>query len=96
MLLFLKLSLLKKRIQKICTHDNSKFLDPNKYLFYFFNRFRLNKPPKKSYKSSITTPKKYDNHPYHPNIWSNPPPGCYNAYGIAKREFCYCGFYVER
>ena len=42
---FLNQSLLKKHIgQKICTHDNSKILYPNKYQFYFLNRFRLNSP----------------------------------------------------
>ena len=39
-------SLLKKRVQKSCTRDNSKFLYPNKYRFYYFNRFRLNNPQK--------------------------------------------------
>ena len=36
----------KERIQKSCTHDNSKFLYHNKYWFYFLNRFRLNNPQK--------------------------------------------------
>ena len=38
---------LKKRIQKICTDDNSKFLYPNKNRFYFLIDF------------AWTTPKKY-------------------------------------
>ena len=37
-------NLLKKRLQKSYTHDNSKFLYPNKYRFHFLNRFRLNNP----------------------------------------------------
>ena len=41
---FLNQSLLKNRIQKICTHVYLKFLCPNKYQLYFFNRFHLNKP----------------------------------------------------
>ena len=36
------MSLLKKRNRKIYTHENSEFLYPNKYRFYFFNKFRLN------------------------------------------------------
>ena len=44
MLLFLNRILLKKRIQKICTHDNSNILYPNKCRSYFFNRFRFNNP----------------------------------------------------
>ena len=31
--------------------------------------------PLRNTKSPITTPKKYDDHPYHPNIGSTPHPG---------------------
>ena len=67
---FLNHSLLKRCIQKICTHDNSKFLYPNKYPFYFLNRISLEQPLKNT-KSPISTPKIYNDHP---NIRSAPPP----------------------
>ena len=59
-------SLLKKRIQKIYfyTLTNTSFI--------FLKDFAWTTP--KNTKSLITTPKKYDDHPYHLNIWSTPPP----------------------
>ena len=50
------------------------FLYPNKYQFYLFKRILLEQPLKNT-KSPITTPKYYDDHPYHPNI--GVPPGIF-------------------
>ena len=45
MLLFFKLEFIKEAYSKDCTRDNSKFLYPNNYQFYFFNRFYFHNPP---------------------------------------------------
>ena len=68
-------SLLKKRIQKICfyTLTNTSFI--------FLKDFAWTTP--KNTKLPISTPKKYDDHPYHPNIWSTPPPGRHHHSGLS-------------
>ena len=53
-------------------YSKDLFLYPNKYQFYLFKGFSLINPLKNT-KSPITTPKKSDDHLYHPNIGSNPP-----------------------
>ena len=82
---FLNQSLLKKRIQKICTHVFSKFLYPNKYQFYFLTDFTWT-TPKKILNRQFQALKK-DDHPCHPNIGSTPPLGKYLSLGLTFHKF---------
>ena len=59
-------SLLKKRFQNICFYTLTN-------TSYFFKGSCFQEQPLKFTKSPIKTPKKYNNHPYHPNIGSTPP-----------------------
>ena len=70
MLLFFKPEFIKETYSKDQCPDNSKFLYPNKYRFYFLNdRFRLNNP--QTILNRQLQPLKYD-YPYHPNLGSTP------------------------
>ena len=82
MLLFFKPEFIKEAYSKYLYPWYLKVFYPNKYRFYFLLDF------------AWTTPTKYDDHPYHPNIGSTspsipppppPPPGHYlvsNKFGL--------------
>ena len=55
-------------------------------VFIFNSLISLEKPLKYT-KSSVSAPKKYDDHPYHPNKGSTPPPGNnISPYGNTNRR----------